>query len=94
MDTLLTWDYGLLALLATVLFVAVIWLGKTLLLRRDIPVEEREPNERRSGEPMPPVPFYDSERRLVTMDRRRGERRGRNIVFTTTQELRARSHRR
>lgn len=94
MDTLLTSDYGLMALLAIVLFVAVIWLAKTLLLRREVHADDRQRSERRSGDPMPPVPFYDSERRLVTRDRRRGERRGRNIVFTTTQELRVRSNRR
>ena len=94
MDALLTWDYGILALLAAALFVAVIWLGRVLLLRREAPSRQRQGRDRRSGRPMPPVPFYDSERRLVTADRRRGDRRGRHIVFTTTQQLRARSHRR
>lgn len=95
MDNLLTWDYGLLAVLAAALFAAVIWLGKVLLLRREAPPRrQRQGRDRRSDRPMPPVPFYDSERRLVTADRRRGERRGRHIVFTTTQQLRARSGRR
>jgi len=57
-------------LLAVALFIGIVALVK-ILLSPESGLERRSKNDRRSGVPMPPLPFYDLDHKLVTDDRRR-----------------------
>jgi len=72
-------------LLAVALFVGIVTLVK-ILLSPESGLERRSRNERRSGAPIPTLPFYDLNHQQVIKDRRRTvlpERRKRVFAITT-----------
>lgn len=72
-------------LLAVALFIGIVALVK-ILLSPESGLERRSRNDRRSGVPMPPLPFYDLNHKLVVEDRRRvkvTDRRKRVFIITT-----------
>lgn len=72
-------------ILGVALFIGIVVLVR-LLLSPGGSLERRTRRDRRRGQAMPTLPFYDSERVLVTEDRRAlGDRRRPAFVFTTTQ---------
>lgn len=70
-------------ILALALFVGVVILVR-ILLSPEGAFERRTSHDRRQLQ-MPPLPFYDSERFLVTRDRRNSDRRKRRFVIMSTQ---------
>lgn len=76
---------GLPLILALALFVGVVILVR-ILLSPDGAFERRTTHDRRQIPSMPPTPFYDSERVLVTHDRRSSvDRRKRRFVIMSAQ---------
>jgi hypothetical protein len=72
-------------ILAIALFIGIVVLVR-LLLSPDSRERRRSQRDRRRGRAMPTVPFYDSERKLVTQDRRmRDDRRKHAFMIITTQ---------
>jgi len=72
-------------LLAVALFIGIVALVK-ILLSPERGLERRSRNDRRSGIPMPPLPFYDLNHKLVIEDRRRivaPDRRKRVFMIST-----------
>ena len=72
-------------LLAVALFIGIVALVK-ILLSPESGLERRSKNDRRSGAPMPSLPFYDLNHNLVTEDRRRAvapDRRKRVFIITS-----------
>ncbi len=71
--------------LAVALFIGIVALVK-ILLSPESGLERRSRNDRRSGAPMPPLPFYDLNHKLITEDRRQivaPDRRKRVFMITT-----------
>ncbi|MBI1422479.1 MAG: hypothetical protein GC149_03360 [Gammaproteobacteria bacterium] len=72
-------------ILGIALFIGIVILVRLLLSPHSME-RRRSRRDRRRGQTMPLVPFYDSERRLVTQDRRTyTERRKRAFIVMTTQ---------
>jgi len=72
-------------ILGVALFIGIVILVR-LLLSPDSLERRRTRYDRRKAQVMPSMPFYDSDRRLVTEDRRKtSDRRKRAFVFITTQ---------
>lgn len=71
-------------ILALALFVGVVILVR-ILLSPEGAFERRTSRDRRQLQSMPALPFYDSERVLVTRDRRNSDRRKRRFVIMSTQ---------
>jgi len=72
-------------ILGVALFVGIVVLVRLLLSPNSLE-RRRTRRDRRRGQAMPAVPFYDSERRLVTEDRRRlNDRRKHAFMISTTQ---------
>jgi len=72
-------------LLAVALFIGIVTLVK-ILLSPESGLERRSRNERRSGAPMPTLPFYDLNHQQVINDRRQivsPDRRKRVFIITT-----------
>ena len=77
--------YGSLpVILALALFVGIVILVR-ILLSPEGAFERRARRDRRQLQSMPALPFYDSERSLVTHDRRRSDRRKRRFVIMSSQ---------
>lgn len=77
--------FNLPLLLAVVLFIGVVALVR-LLLAPVSALDRRSRTDRRSGDPMPSLPFYDAERKLVVEDRRNShvtDRRKHIFIITT-----------
>lgn len=71
-------------ILAIALFIGIVVLVRLLLSPNSM--ERRMRRDRRHGQSMPELPFYDSERNLVTRDRRAyNERRKRAFIVITKQ---------
>ena len=86
MDTLLELLKSPPILLGIVLFVVLLGLVR-MLLNSDGHLRRKATEERRCDSRMPPVPFYDSNRELVTLDRRRSHDRRQGRIFTATRRL-------
>lgn len=72
-------------ILAIAEFIGVVVLVRLLLSPNSVE-RRRSQRDRRRGQAMPEMPFYDSDRILVTCDRRTyKERRKRAFMFITTQ---------
>lgn len=72
-------------ILGVALFIGIVILVRMLLSPNSLE-RRRTRRDRRRGTPMPKVPFYDSERRLVTEDRRKlADRRKHAFMISTTQ---------
>ncbi len=72
-------------ILGVALFIGIVVLVRLLLSPNSLE-RRRTRHDRRRGQAMPTLPFYDSERRLVTEDRRRHiERRKHAFMISTTQ---------
>lgn len=72
-------------ILGIALFIGIVVLVR-LLLSPNSMERRRSRHDRRRGQAMPTMPFYDSDRRLVTEDRRSHEdRRKRAFMIMTTQ---------
>lgn len=72
-------------ILGVALFIGIVILVRLLLSPNSLE-RRRTRRDRRRGQTMPAVPFYDSERRLVTEDRRRlSDRRKPAFMISTTQ---------
>jgi len=72
-------------ILAIALFIGIFVLVRLLLSPQGVE-RRRLRRDRRRGQAMPELPFYDSERTLVTQDRRTyTERRKRAFMIFTTQ---------
>lgn len=72
-------------ILAVALFIGIVVLVR-LLLSPNSRERRRSQRDRRRGQVMPTVPFYDSERKLVTQDRRmHDDRRKHPFMIITTQ---------
>jgi hypothetical protein len=70
-------------ILAIALFIGIVVLVRQLLSPSGM-TERRARRERRRGQPMPTMPFYDSERMLVTEERRnQTDRRKRTFMIFT-----------
>lgn len=77
-------------ILGVALFIGIVVLVRLLLSPGGSLERRRTRRDRRRGQAMPKVPFYDSERILVTQDRRGlADRRKPAFVFTTEQRRRA-----
>ncbi len=74
-------------LFGVALFLGLLGLVR-VLLNSDGHLRRKATEERRKSGRMPPVPFYDSNRLLVTIDRRGHEDRRRGRIFTASQQLR------
>lgn len=78
-------------LLAVALFIGIVALVK-ILLSPESGLERRSRNDRRTGAPMPPLPFYDLNHKLVSDDRRQHvspEDRRKRVFIITTEHRRA-----
>jgi len=72
-------------ILGVALFIGIVVLVRLLLSPNSLE-RRRVRRDRRRGQAMPTVPFYDSERRLVTEDRRGlSDRRKHAFMISTTQ---------
>jgi predicted nucleic acid-binding protein len=72
-------------ILGVALFIGIVVLVRLLLSPNSLE-RRRTRRDRRRGQAMPTVPFYDSERRLVTEDRRKlHDRRKHAFMISTTQ---------
>lgn len=72
-------------ILGVALFIGIVVLVRLLLSPNSLE-RRRTLSDRRRGRPMPQVPFYDSNRILVTEDRRTlGDRRKHAFMISTTQ---------
>ena len=71
-------------LLAIALFIGIVALVK-ILLSPESSLERRSRHDRRRGGPMPPIPFHDVNRQLVTVDRRdrNMDRRKRTFIISS-----------
>lgn len=88
MDTLLE-IFGLPTLLAIALFIGIVILVRLLLSPNGMMERRRTRRDRRRGQSMPAVPFYDSERVLVTQDRRTTHDRRKRTFMIITEHKRA-----
>ena len=76
--------FGLPTLLAIALFIGIVILVRMLLSPNGMMERRRSRRDRRRGQAMPAIPFYDSERVLVTADRRNtADRRKRTFMIIT-----------
>lgn len=84
MDTLAGIFSSLPVLLGIALFIGIVVLVRLLLSPNSL--ERRRSRDRRRGQAMPSLPFYDSNRVLVTQDRRvLADRRKRHFIVVTEQ---------
>ena len=79
------------AILGVALFIALVFLIKALLSPTGV-MERRESGDRRKTLHNPVFPFYDSERNLVTNERRISQDRRKRGIYITTQELQIKQH--
>lgn len=83
MDGLIDMFGGLPVILGIALFIGIVVLVR-LLLSPDSLERRRSWRDRRAGQAMPTLPFYDSDRVLVTEDRRKlADRRKRAFMVIT-----------
>lgn len=88
MDTLMD-IFGLPTLLAIALFIGIVILVRQLLSPNGMMERRRSRRDRRRVQSMPSVPFYDSERILVTQDRRGAADRRKRTFMIITEHKRA-----
>lgn len=88
MDTLMD-IFGLPTLLAIALFIGIVILVRQLLSPNGMMERRRSRRDRRRVQSMPSIPFYDSERTLVTQDRRGSADRRKRAFMIITEHKRA-----
>lgn len=72
-------------LLAIALFIGIVALVK-ILLSPESSLERRSRHDRRRGGGMPPTPFHDRDKQLVTVDRRNRDIDRRKRAFVISSE--------